>query len=86
MGCVPACGHNSNSGNVSCSQHGLHRQGVCPRYGRYVNGRSIKKCLIIPFGTQRHSKAIRHSKDRLNTDTNPPLLQKGPRREYNSTS
>ena len=28
MGCVPACGRNSNSRNVSCSQPSLHRQGA----------------------------------------------------------
>ena len=27
MGCVPACGHNSNSRNVSCSQPSLHHPG-----------------------------------------------------------
>ena len=28
MGCVPECGRNSNSRNVSCSQPSLHRQGA----------------------------------------------------------
>ena len=28
MGCVPACGRNSNSRNVSCSQPSLHHQGA----------------------------------------------------------
>ena len=38
MGCIPACGSNRNSRNVSCSQ-----PRECPLH--YINGRSIKKCL-----------------------------------------
>ena len=32
------------------------RNPVCTARGRYINGRSIKKCLHIPFGYKRHSK------------------------------
>ena len=36
MGCVPACGCNSYSRNVSCSQPSLHCQGA-PSGRRYIN-------------------------------------------------
>ena len=62
MGCVPACGGNSNSRDVSCSQPILHCQGAALGWMRFINGRSIKTCLHIPFGYMRYSK------DRLNTN------------------
>ena len=64
MGCVPACGRNSNSRNVSRSQPAP--PGSAFGYRRYINGRSIKKCLHIT--SQFQFGYIRHSKDRLNTE------------------